>query len=189
AVSSDCCHKGLAFFWEAHDVKKGDEPMGVDMVLVEDKVFRIPIAISRNLFFSKIICILYMVSFHGCSLRLIIHSMSVHRLNTLLREGSVSEKKKIFSKLVSHMRARLSLETFLGLIAALWRDLLDSFIPTEIDMLSQFRHMHLLPLIGYCNEEHQDDHGEICVGAARGDHYLHTVSARAIIHRDLKSDK
>ncbi|KAF2616061.1 hypothetical protein F2Q70_00011588 [Brassica cretica] len=30
------------------------------------------------------------------------------------------------------MKARFSLETFLGLIAALWRDLLDSFIPAKV---------------------------------------------------------
>ncbi|KAJ0237228.1 hypothetical protein HA466_0251240 [Hirschfeldia incana] len=37
-MSSDCCHKGFAFFGGAHDVKKGDEPMGVDMVSIEEKV-------------------------------------------------------------------------------------------------------------------------------------------------------
>ncbi|CAH8383066.1 unnamed protein product [Eruca vesicaria subsp. sativa] len=36
------------------------------------------------------------------------------------------------------------------LISALLRDL-DSFILTKIDMLSQFKHINLVPLIGYCN--------------------------------------
>ncbi|GMJ16123.1 hypothetical protein HRI_005281500 [Hibiscus trionum] len=84
----------------------------------------------------------------------------------------------------------------------------------EVELLCQLRHEHLVSLIGFCDEEGENIivlsymnrgslfhhlHGthhdpltwkkrlEICVGVARGLHYLHAGAKRAVIHRDIKT--
>ncbi|KAE8722308.1 Malectin/receptor protein kinase family protein [Hibiscus syriacus] len=88
--------------------------------------------------------------------------------------------------------------------------------PNEVEMLCQLHHPHLVSLIGFCLLEKQTllvfeymsrgsladflfGGGEdfvplawkrrlqICIGAARGLHYLHTGAKRSVIHRDIRT--
>ncbi|KAI5435619.1 probable receptor-like protein kinase At5g59700 [Lathyrus oleraceus] len=84
----------------------------------------------------------------------------------------------------------------------------------EIETLFKFRHGNLVSLIGYCDQNQElilvyefvekgtlrshlygaglqslswNERLNVCIGAAKGLHYLHTAYPTAVIHRDVKS--
>ena len=86
----------------------------------------------------------------------------------------------------------------------------EKWFRNEIELLCQLRHPNLVSLIGFCNDQNEKiivyeymSNGslhqllqsgilswkkrlELCIGAARGLHYLHAGAKRTIIHRHIK---
>ncbi|XVE78550.1 hypothetical protein DITRI_Ditri13aG0154500 [Diplodiscus trichospermus] len=87
-------------------------------------------------------------------------------------------------------------------------------IRNEVELLCQLHHPHLVSLIGFCHEENEmilvyeymsrgslsnylfgeadallgwKQRLQICIGVARGLHYLHAGAKRGVVHRDIKS--
>ncbi|KAL1322854.1 hypothetical protein AAHE18_14G227900 [Arachis hypogaea] len=58
----------------------------------------------------------------------------------------------------------------------------------EIELLCQLHHPNLISLVGFCNHEKKKiiKRLEICIGVARGLHYLHAGAKRSIFHCDIK---
>ncbi|KAG4378104.1 hypothetical protein GLYMA_18G272500v4 [Glycine max] len=87
----------------------------------------------------------------------------------------------------------------------------EKWFRNEIELLCQLRHPNLVSLIGFCNDQNEmiivyeymsngslhqllqsgilswKKRLEICIGAARGLHYLHAGAKRTIIHRYINS--
>ncbi|XVF81736.1 hypothetical protein PTKIN_Ptkin15bG0179900 [Pterospermum kingtungense] len=84
----------------------------------------------------------------------------------------------------------------------------------EVQLLSQLRHPHIISLLGFCDEQNEmiivyeymsrgsldsslfgnsdvplgwKQRLQICIGVARGLHYIHTGPKQAVIHRDIKT--
>ncbi|KAF3973919.1 hypothetical protein CMV_002686 [Castanea mollissima] len=126
--------------------------------------------------------------------------------DSVIGEGALG---KIYKGFISDCTVSVAIKRRNGMLGPGFKE-----FGTELVLHGQLRHPNLVNLIGYCTDEHemilvyefieggslgrhllhQDQHDplpwkrrlQICIGVARGLHYLHTGVKHTIIYRDVK---